>query len=71
MIESWNLADINVEDEIVVELYRECDEDGCRMVVDRVTLFIGGEAVTMPKKLYNKIYTLAHEYACDLDPFDS
>jgi len=25
----------------------------------------------MPSKLYNRIYTLAHEYACDIDPFDS
>lgn len=70
MIEHWNLGDINVEDEIVVEFERMCDEDGCYMVVNRVTLFIGGEPIKMPSKLYNKIYTLAHEFACDIDPYD-
>jgi len=71
MTESWNLGELNLEDELVVEFQRECDEDGCRIIVDRITLFIGGFAVNMPSKLYNRIYTLAHEYACDIDPFDS
>jgi hypothetical protein len=70
MTESWNLGELNLEDELVVEFQRECDEDGCRIIVDRITLFIGGHAVNMPNKLYNKIYTLAHEYACDIDPYD-
>jgi len=86
MTESWNLGELNLEDELVVEFQRgelnledelvvefqrECDEDGCRIIVDRITLFIGGYAVNMPSKLYNRVYTLAHEYACDIDPFDS
>ena len=70
MTHEMTLCDLNLEDQIIVEMYRDCDEDGCRIIVDRITLFIGGHAVNMPNKLYNKIYTLAHEYACDIDPFD-
>jgi len=38
MTESWNLGELNLEDELVVEFQRECDEDGCRIIVDRITL---------------------------------
>ncbi len=65
--ETYKKISINMSQ---IEFQRECDEDGCRIIVDRITLFIGGHAVNMPSKLYNRVYTLAHEYACDIDPFD-
>jgi hypothetical protein len=70
MIHEMNLCDLNIEDQIIIETYRECDEDGCRIVVNRITLFIDGNAVNMPRKLYEKVYALTHEYVCDLNPLD-
>ena len=48
MVEHWNLGDLNLEDELQVEFERECDEDGCRMVVRRVTFLIENRAVKLP-----------------------
>lgn len=70
MVEHWNLGDLNLEDELQVEFERECDEDGCRMVVRRVTFLIENRAVKLPDELYNLVWRLCHEYAQELDPFD-
>ena len=70
MIEEYNFGDLNLEENLVVEYLRDCDEDGCRMVVNRITLFIGEYAVKMPSELYIKIYRICDEYANDMDPFD-
>jgi hypothetical protein len=70
MVEHWNLGDLNLEDELQVEFERECDEDGCRMVVRRVTFFIENRAVKLPDELYRLVWRLCHEYAQELDPFD-
>jgi hypothetical protein len=70
MIEEYNFADLNLEENLVVEYIRDCDEDGCRMVVNRVTLFIAGYAVKMPDELYIKIYRICDDYANELDAFD-
>lgn len=70
MIEEYSFADLNLGENLVVEYIRECDEDGCRMVVNRITLFIGDHAVKMPDTLYLLIYRLCDEYANEMDPFD-
>ena len=70
MVEHWNLGDLNLEDELQVEFERECDEDGCRMVVGRITFLIENRAVKLPDELYYLVYKLASEYAQELDPFD-
>ena len=70
MIEEYSFADMNLGENLVVEYIRECDEDGCRMVVNRITLFIGDHPVKMPDKLYLLIYRICDEYANDMDPFD-
>ena len=70
MVEHWNLGDLNLEDELQVEFDRECDEDGCRMVVRRVTFLIENRAVKLPDELYFLVWRLCHEYAQELDPFD-
>jgi len=70
MIEEYSFSDLNLEENLVVEYLRDCDEDGCRMVVNRITLFIGDHAVKMPGELYGKIYRICDEYANDMDPFD-
>jgi hypothetical protein len=70
MVEHWNLGDLNLEDELQVEFERECDEDGCRMVVRRVTFLIENRAVKLPDELYHLVWRLCHEYAQELDPFD-
>lgn len=70
MVEHWNLGDLNLEDELQVEFDRECDEDGCRMVVRRVTFFVENHAVKLPDELYRLIWRLCDEYAQELDPFD-
>jgi len=70
MVEHWNLGDLNLEDELQVEFDRECDEDGCRMVVRRVTFLIENRAVKLPDELYYLVWRLCHEYAQELDPFD-
>jgi len=70
MVEHWNLGDLNLEDELQVEFERECDEDGCRMVVRRVTFLIENRAVKLPDELYYLVWRLCDEYAQELDPFD-
>lgn len=70
MNESYNFGDINLQEEIVVEYIRECDEDGCRVVVNRITLFIENYAVKMPNGLYNMLYRIFDEHAAEMDPFD-
>jgi hypothetical protein len=70
MVEHWNLGDLNLEDELQVEFERECDEDGCRMVVRRVTFLIENHAVKLPDELYYLVWRLCDEYAQELDPFD-
>lgn len=70
MIEEYNFADLNLGENLLVEYIRECDEDGCRMVVNRITLFIEDHAVKMPDKLYLLIYRICDEYANEMDPFD-
>jgi hypothetical protein len=70
MIEEYNFGDLNLEENLVVEYVRECDEDTCNIVVNRVTLFIAGFPVKMPDELYYKVYKLCAEYAESLDPFD-
>jgi hypothetical protein len=70
MIEEYNFGDLNLEENLVVEYVRDCDEDGCRMVVNRVTLFIAGYAVKMPDELYFKVYRICDDYANELDAFD-
>jgi hypothetical protein len=70
VIEEYNFGDLNLEENLVVEYIRDCDEDGCRMVVNRVTLFIAGYAVKMPDELYIKIYRICDDYANELDAFD-
>lgn len=70
MNESYNFGDINLQEEIVVEYIRECDEDGCRVVVNRITLFIENHAVKMPDNLYNLLYRIFDEHAAEMDPFD-
>lgn len=70
MNESYNFGDINLQEEIVVEYIRECDEDGCRVMVNRITLFIENHAVKMPNGLYNMLYRIFDEHAAEMDPFD-
>jgi hypothetical protein len=31
MIEEYSFGDLNLEENLVVEYLRDCDEDGCRM----------------------------------------
>ena len=70
MNESYNFGDINLKEEIVVEYIRECDEDGCEIVPNRITLFIENHVVKMPDDLYRLLYRIFHEYAQEMDPFD-
>jgi len=70
MNESYNFGDINLQEEIVVEYIRECDEDGCRVEVNRITLFIENYAVKMPDQLYYLMHRIFDEHAQEMDPFD-
>jgi hypothetical protein len=71
MTHEMYLNDLNLEDQIIVEMYRDCDEDGCTVRVHNWNLFIGGHVVQLPKELREKIYPMLDEYAAELDPFDS
>jgi NADH:ubiquinone oxidoreductase subunit D len=71
MTHEMYLSDLNLEDQIIVEMYRDCDEDGCTVRVHNWNLFIGGHVVQLPKELREKIYPMLDEYAAELDPFDS
>jgi hypothetical protein len=71
MTHEMYLCDLNLEDQIIVEMYRDCDEDGCTVRVHNWNLFIGGHVVQLPKELREKIYPMLDEYAAELDPFDS
>jgi len=71
MTHELTLCDLNLEDQIIVEVYRDCDEDGCTVRVHNWNLFIGGHVVQLPKELREKIYPMLDEFAADLDPFDS
>jgi hypothetical protein len=71
MTHELTLCDLNLEDQIIVEVYRDCDEDGCTVRVHNWNLFIGGHVVQLPKELREKIYPMLDDYAADLDPFDS
>ena len=70
MLESYNFGDLNLREEVVIEYGRECDEGGCVVVVDRITLFIENYAVQMPAGLYSHLYKIACEFAQELDPYD-
>jgi hypothetical protein len=52
MIEEYSFGDLNLEENLVVEYVRECDEDICRVVVNRITLFIAGPRCKDADELY-------------------